>query len=314
MLRGSGYTVDEYNQPIGPASLNGYQVLGLFDPEVPLDSAEIAAINAFMQAGGRVVALGEHDPFQLVNPVLNALSEAHGIIFNNDLVQDPTNNDGEDYYPLIYNFARRPPLWEIGTVALYSGCSLSLSGWAQPLATGDDDTSPPAAVAATREQVGEDSSGLAGLLEPRHIVLGAPVVIARAAVGDGELIAIGDSDMWTNADPDDDDILSLYEYANPKLASKAFGKPEHNPTWDTMWVQVSDDGAPFVNLLQVTGGPMRAWQPVTIDLSPLAGSIVRLRFRFDTRDPEMNTFQGWYIDDVVLRGPRIFLPLVLRNP
>jgi hypothetical protein len=59
---------------------------------------------------------------------------------------------------------------------------------------------------------------------------------------------------------------------------------------------------------------MRAWQPVTIDLSPLAGSIVRLRFRFDTQDTGMNNFRGWYIDDIILRGPRIFLPLVLRNP
>ena len=78
-----------------------------------------------------------------------------------------------------------------------------------------------------------------------------------------------------------------------------------------MWVQASAGGAPFVDLVQVAGDPTATWQQATVDLAPFAGSVVRVLFA--TIDEKLNKFRVWYIDEVALGRPRVFLPLVLRN-
>jgi hypothetical protein len=299
-LVGSGFSVVEYNQPIDLATLSGHQVLALFDPELALTAAEIAAINSFMLSGGRVVALGEWNDVDGVNTVLNVLSSAHGITFNSNSVLDSTNNDGADVWPLIYNYAEDPLVFGLGTTVMYAGCSLSLSGPAVPLATGDSDTSTSAALAGATEGAGETGIGFEGFLEPESIVPGAPVVMARAAVGDGELVAVGDSGLWTNEDPDGDGVISLDEYDGSQLAQRFFSREVDASSWDQKWVQVSVDGGPFTDLVQVTGGPMRAWHQTSVVLAPYAGSTVRLRFHFDTIDGALNAYRGWYVDDVLV--------------
>jgi len=68
--------------------------------------------------------------------------------------------------------------------------------------------------------------------------------------------------------------------------------------WDQRWVQISVDGGPFDNVLQLSNTMMKEWLPSpTIDLSSYAGHTIQVRFHFDTIDGTYNDFQGWYIDD-----------------
>jgi len=230
------------------------------------------------------------------------LSTGHGITFNSDTIYDSTDNDGTDYWPLIYNFADHPLVRGVNTVVLYAGCSLSLSGSTVPLATGDNDATATIAISGAADGAGEDESGSAQFVQPLDIVPGAPVAMAYAPVGDGELVAIGDSGLWTNGDPDGDGAISLDEYFNAALSRRVFGKEVDYSAYDQKWIQVSTDGGPFHDLLQVTGGPMNVWHQANVDLSPYAGSTVRIRFHFDTIDSVLNYYRGWYIDDVLISG------------
>ena len=68
--------------------------------------------------------------------------------------------------------------------------------------------------------------------------------------------------------------------------------------WDQRWVQISVDGGPFDNVVQLSDDPMRQWlQSPVIDLSGYAGRAIRVRFRFDTIDGALNNYRGWYVDD-----------------
>ncbi|HUW96259.1 MAG TPA: pre-peptidase C-terminal domain-containing protein [Anaerolineae bacterium] len=70
------------------------------------------------------------------------------------------------------------------------------------------------------------------------------------------------------------------------------------PDWDTRWVQISVDGGPFSDVLQLRDDPMNWWlQSPAIDLSGYAGHAVQVRFRFDTINASFNEYRGWYIDD-----------------
>jgi hypothetical protein len=44
------------------------------------------------------------------------------------------------------------------------------------------------------------------------------------------------------------------------------------------------------------------WVSNVVNLSSFAGSTIRLRFRFDTGDSIANSTEGWYLDDIVIRG------------
>lgn len=306
MLAVSGHTLLEYNQPISSTILSGHHILALFDPEVPFSASEIVAINDFIQAGGRVVALGEANNLQGVNTVLNALIAGHGITLNSDVVQDSTDNDGQNAWPLITNFANDPRVRDVNNIVLYSGSSLSLGGAAMPLATGDDDTIVAVTNDARRQAMEDGDENQAGpdlAVQPLDIDPNAPVVMGYTLVGAGELIVIGDSGLWTDEDVDNDGISALDEYDNTLLASLLFSKQVDATNWDQKWVQISVDGGPFQDLLQITGGPINTWHETTADLSAYQGTSIRLRFHFDTGDAVRNGFRGWYIDDVRVAEP-----------
>lgn len=68
--------------------------------------------------------------------------------------------------------------------------------------------------------------------------------------------------------------------------------------WDRRWVQVSVDGAPFENILQLSNDPPDFWMHSSyIDLSQYAGSQIQVRFYFDTMDGFHNQGLGWGLDD-----------------
>ena len=68
--------------------------------------------------------------------------------------------------------------------------------------------------------------------------------------------------------------------------------------WDQRWVQISSDGGPFLNVLQLTADPMGYWLgSPAISLLQYAGHSIRVRFHFVTRDSLENQFTGWSVDD-----------------
>ena len=78
----------------------------------------------------------------------------------------------------------------------------------------------------------------------------------------------------------------------------------HASHWDQRWVQISQDGGPFQNLLQLSEDVMNTWlMSPFISLAAYSGSTVRLRFHFDSLDDQYNSGfpgggTGWFIDDV----------------
>jgi hypothetical protein len=70
--------------------------------------------------------------------------------------------------------------------------------------------------------------------------------------------------------------------------------------WDQRWVQISEDGGPFRNILQLADDETTVkWlQNQPVDLSPYASKTIRVRFLFESLDGAFNTYSGWTIDDV----------------
>jgi hypothetical protein len=75
--------------------------------------------------------------------------------------------------------------------------------------------------------------------------------------------------------------------------------------WDFCMVDVSSDGGSTWNHLRggygdAPSGDSYGWKVTTLDLSPYAGSMVQIRFMFDTGDSLLNDFPGWFVDNVVV--------------
>ncbi len=69
--------------------------------------------------------------------------------------------------------------------------------------------------------------------------------------------------------------------------------------WDQRWVQVSVDGSPFENLLQLENDPMLGWlHSPEISLTPYVSHTVRLRFHYVTLDGADNPAAPWAVDDL----------------
>ncbi len=80
--------------------------------------------------------------------------------------------------------------------------------------------------------------------------------------------------------------------------------------WDQRRLQISVDGGPFTDVLQLQDDPMETWlNSPPVNLTPYAGKTIRLRFHFNSLDEYYNssgsTWFGWAVDDVAIQpeGP-----------
>ncbi|UCD43383.1 MAG: peptidoglycan DD-metalloendopeptidase family protein [Chloroflexota bacterium] len=90
--------------------------------------------------------------------------------------------------------------------------------------------------------------------------------------------------------PDNDYVLRFWY---------RYDTEENWVNWDQRWVQISADGAPFENILQLKDDKENYWLQKTLDLSGYSGQNIQIRFHFATLDElENNTHEGWLIDDV----------------
>jgi subtilisin family serine protease len=75
--------------------------------------------------------------------------------------------------------------------------------------------------------------------------------------------------------------------------------------WDYCMVDVSTDGGVSWTPLRGTrglapSGSSGGWRLTALDLSPWAGTSIKLRFFFDTGDAVANDYPGWFFDDVLV--------------
>jgi hypothetical protein len=80
---------------------------------------------------------------------------------------------------------------------------------------------------------------------------------------------------------------------------------------DLATVEISVDGGYYVTVARncwaaglIDLGTPSSWiQSQPIDLSDYAGSVIQLRFGFNTVDYKNNDYDGFYVDDIVIYGP-----------
>lgn len=143
-LVSQGWTVDYFTTgPLTEADLAPYGVLLVptrwdAPPETPFTPSEVAAVQAFVDDGKGlwVCHEAEKDP-----TMANSLAGAFGVQFYEGLVLDPTDNEGQVYWPTIHELVPHPVTAGVTEYGLYAGCCLDAVGPAEVIATGDDDAS-----------------------------------------------------------------------------------------------------------------------------------------------------------------------------
>jgi hypothetical protein len=74
---------------------------------------------------------------------------------------------------------------------------------------------------------------------------------------------------------------------------------EGEVNWDQRRIQISADGGPFENILQLKNDEPNRWHQATLDLSAYDDQTLQIRFHFATLDDqENNNHEGWLIDDI----------------
>jgi hypothetical protein len=94
-----------------------------------------------------------------------------------------------------------------------------------------------------------------------------------------------------------DRLIDLRGAAHPQLSF--WQKAALSPS-DKFAVEISGDGGTSWTALSQQIGPANDWTQLTFDLSPYRDSVIRLRYRLDTRDPlpDGTTTVGVWIDEL----------------
>ncbi|TLZ64980.1 MAG: hypothetical protein E6K12_10680, partial [Methanobacteriota archaeon] len=102
-------------------------------------------------------------------------------------------------------------------------------------------------------------------------------------------------------------VISLAGVSGAELSFNYVLLTEPSADFDRAEVQLSVDGAAYTPVMSrtLTGNALlsntASWTNATFNLAAYRGHSVQFRFAFDTVDAFANAFEGWYIDDVVVR-------------
>jgi hypothetical protein len=94
--------------------------------------------------------------------------------------------------------------------------------------------------------------------------------------------------------------LTTVESAN--LTFWTWHETEGNPNYDKMWIRISEDLGPFMEVYQIDPTDIGTWLHISLDISSHVGHVIQVAFFFDSLDEISNTNEGWYIDDFVVTG------------
>jgi len=102
--------------------------------------------------------------------------------------------------------------------------------------------------------------------------------------------------------------IDLRGLATAELSFNYFLNVEPGTTSDLPRVKLVQADGSFQTIaskstgLQSVPSSTLTWSAATIDLTGYVGNTVQIQFEFDTVDNQFNNLEGWYIDDVVVRG------------
>jgi parallel beta-helix repeat protein len=203
LLEPKGYEVTTLNStPITSEKLDDCSIFVISAPKKPFDTNEVIAIREFVSNGGSLLLLNEWGGDFRQGSNLNEIAENFGIVFKNDLVNDPTDNfHSTPSYALIHEFSDHYITKEVNEFLYPAGCSLIANNFS--IARADDDsytTLPKIPIQALAEE------------EP-----GAITVLAATNFEGGRVVCIGDGDFCGDLDIDGDGRANIDEYDNKNL-------------------------------------------------------------------------------------------------
>jgi subtilisin family serine protease len=101
-------------------------------------------------------------------------------------------------------------------------------------------------------------------------------------------------------------LIDLTSASAVSLEFKYMLQTEQFPGYDIASVEISVNGGAYTEYLSNNAGTLQddtgGWISKTLDLSSMAGSIIRIRFRFRTVDNMYNAYPGFYVDDINVTG------------
>ncbi len=129
---------------------------------------ETQLIETFVANGGNLFLLGDYEFNSTLTASINSLSSHFGIEFGQELIEDLSNNDGRPYWPTISSFSNHPIIntTDVQEFTLYNATSI-FGG--RPIAFTSLDASPSNAT-----------------------------VLTSSRYKSGKIVAIGDSDLFSN--------------------------------------------------------------------------------------------------------------------
>lgn len=136
-LISQGWTVDQLSTgPIDINKLQGYDIFLIPIAYSSFSSSEINDIKAYVEQGGGLWLFNEYNRITTANSV----SMEFGVTFNNDEIEDPTNNvDGTIFWPLIHILEVHPITEGVRSFGYYAGSSLNVNSPSEIIAKGDVD-------------------------------------------------------------------------------------------------------------------------------------------------------------------------------
>ncbi|MFX1520853.1 MAG: DUF4350 domain-containing protein [Promethearchaeota archaeon] len=170
LLDNKGYLVNkstEIHTDLSIVLLN-CNVFVVTTPHVVFRPNETQLIENFVAEGGNLFLLGGYEFNSTLTASINSLSTQFGIQFDQKLVEDPNDNNGRPYQPIIRHFSAHPIIntTDIKEIVLYN--ATTLSGGTSVARTGLD----------------ADPSNAS--------------VLAVSKYGKGKIAAISDSDLFSN--------------------------------------------------------------------------------------------------------------------
>lgn len=170
MLNNKGYLVNkstEIHTDLSIVLLN-CDVFVVTAPHKTFRPNETTLIENFVANGGNLFLLGDFEFNSTLTASINSLSSHFDIQFEQELIEDPSNNDGRPHWPIISRFSKHPIIntTDIQEFTLYNATSI-FGG--KPIAFTSLDASPSNATVLTSSQY-----------------------------GNGKIVAIGDSDLFSN--------------------------------------------------------------------------------------------------------------------
>lgn len=202
-LRGMGYGVKFVSEVGLTPSVPTYSIVILAAPSQEYTSSETQALVNFVNNGGKLIVMGESTySTESSNVILNNLSSAleAGITFNADAIYDPQHIYQIPGWIETSRFVTHPTTNGLSSLVYFGTCSLSLQGPATPIVYAEDSAHPEV---FPREGLNTSkgnsvSIGIEASETKTIIVDGGIILSAVANIGNGKVIAIGDTNIFSD--------------------------------------------------------------------------------------------------------------------